>query len=150
MAALSQNTLRMVEPSERAFVEYPEPDTVEEATTATKFLSSKLVDSFQRLLPKVKRWKKQIQLQGKSAGDPEVLPVVESLQQFDPQITQTVLTIDSATTFLVDDQSFKKATALLILGMRWKRVVAKRREEKRRKQLPGHKQQLSQGPEFSV
>jgi hypothetical protein len=56
--------------------------------------------------------------------------MTQGLEQFDPQITQAVLTIDTATRFLEDDQSFKKATALLILGIRWKRVVAKRRAAK--------------------
>jgi hypothetical protein len=64
---------------------------------------------------------------------PSILMVgqmTQGLEQFDPQITQAVLTIDTATRFLEDDQSFKKATALLILGIRWKRVVAKRRAAK--------------------
>jgi hypothetical protein len=130
MAALAHNSLRMIDPKERASVAYPEPDTVEEATTAASFLTSKLVDLFQKLLPKVKRWRKKMVLEGKGAqsdANAEIVTMTESLQKFDPQITHTVLTIDAATRYLEDDQSFKKAAALLILGMRWKRLVARRR-----------------------
>jgi hypothetical protein len=132
IAGMVQNTLKLVDPLERTFVEYPEPDTAEESISALKFLCAKLVGSFQKLLPKIKRWRKNMVIHGaQQAGmSSECNQMTEALEQFDPQITQVVLTIDTATRFLEDDQSFKKATALLLLGIRWKRVVASRRAAK--------------------
>jgi hypothetical protein len=127
IAGMVQNTLKLVDPLERSFVEYPEPDTVEESISALKFLCTKLVGSFHKLLPKIKRWRKNMMMILRSS---EYNQITKSLEKFDPQITQVVLTIDTATRFLEDDQSFKKATALLLLGIQWKSAVASRRAAK--------------------